>query len=96
MKFLSLFPIQAILLTTLSAILVVICFPPLDLSLLAPIAWLPLFLALQDKSPTTAGLLGLLHGFLVFSIGASWFFDIFHLAATLLWLILGSFTALWA
>ena len=87
---------RKILLTLLSAILVVLVFPPIGWWFLAPIAWIPLFIALKDTSLRASLRLGVLHGFLSFGATLWWLLEIFGTLAPALWLMLALFTGIFS
>ncbi len=62
-----------VLLSFLSALLLTLCFPKFDLSLLAWFALIPLFIALKDKSLRASFALGILNGF-TFWVGICFWF----------------------
>lgn len=85
---------RKVLLTILSSFLAILVFPPFQLFFLAPVAWIPLFLALKGASLRASFRIGLLHGFLCFAGTLCWMFVLFGTLAPVLWLMLACFTAL--
>ncbi|MEJ6579371.1 MAG: hypothetical protein QNL33_03825 [Akkermansiaceae bacterium] len=85
---------RKILLTLLSAILVVLVFPPIGWWFLAPVAWIPLFIALNETSLRASFRLGVLHGFLSFGATLWWLLEIFKTLAPALWIMLALFTGI--
>ena len=83
-----------ILLTLLSAVLVVLVFPPIGWWLLLPVAWIPLFIALKDTSLRASFRLGVLHGFASYGATLWWLLEIFKTFAPALWLMLALFTGI--
>jgi len=83
-----------ILLTLLSAVLVVLVFPPIGWWFLAPVAWVPLLMALKDTGLRASFRLGVLHGFVSFGATLWWLLEIFATFAPVLWMMLALFTGL--
>lgn len=85
-----------ILLTLLSAAMVVVAFPPIHWCWLALIAWIPFLLGLRGAGSKTSALLGLIHGMVVLSGTLIWLLEIFGPMAVLLQFILAMFTVFFA
>lgn len=85
---------RRLFLTFLGAILATLVFPPFNVSLLAPLAWIPLFLALQNTNLRTSFRLGVLHGLICYAATLCWMFTIFKTLAPALWLMLALFTGI--
>lgn len=83
---------RKILLTILSALLVTLVFPPVDWWFLAPVAWVPLFMALRDTGVRASFRLGVLHGLLSYGGTLWWMMEIFQTFAACLWFMLALFT----
>ncbi len=81
--------------TTASALMVVMTFPPISWWGPALLAWSPFFLIVRESSPRRAFSLGLMHGGIVYTLSLTWFLNIFSLGAVALWFLLALFTAIW-
>ncbi|MDB6078180.1 MAG: lnt [Akkermansiaceae bacterium] len=86
----------SIALVVLSAAMAVAVFPPFSCSLLAPFAWIPLFIALQKKSARAGFRLGVLHGLLLYAGTLNWFFQVFGAPSLVLILMLALFPGVFA
>ena len=87
---------RRILLTLLSAVLVILVFPSIGWWWLAPVAWVPFFMAIRETRGRVAFRLGVLHGFVSYGVTLSWMFSIFQTLAPALWLMLALFTGVFA
>ncbi|MZH03702.1 MAG: apolipoprotein N-acyltransferase, partial [Nitrospinae bacterium] len=72
MKFLTLKETAPLLLSLLSGVLLALTFPLYDFESLAWLAFIPLFSAIEGKTPQRAALLGFITGMAFYSIGLSW------------------------
>lgn len=63
---------RSIFFSVLSGLILTLIFPSFDLEFLAWIAWVPLFFAIQGKSPRQAFLYGLLTGIIFYFFGLHW------------------------
>lgn len=86
----------SIALVVLSAALAVAVFPPFSCPLLAPFAWVPLFLALRKKSARVGFRLGVLHGLLLYAGTLNWFFQVFGVPSLVLIVMLALFPGIFA
>ncbi|MEK9627800.1 MAG: apolipoprotein N-acyltransferase [Nitrospinota bacterium] len=72
MKYLTLKEIKPFLLSALSGILLTLTFPTFNIEILAWIAWIPLFLAMENATPQRAALLGFFTGMVFYNWGLNW------------------------
>jgi len=84
------------ILTSMSALMVVLSFEPIGWWGFALLAWSPFFMVIRELKPKKAFRYGILHGMLSFGITLSWFWNIFSVAALALWLLMALFPAIWA
>ena len=69
MKYLD---IKSPLLAALSGIMLTLTFPGYNLEVLAWVAWIPLFFAIENKTPQMAALLGFITGMVFYNWGLNW------------------------
>ena len=72
MKYLTLKDIKSPLLAALSGIMLALTFPKYNLEVLAWVAWIPLFFAIENKTPQRAALLGFFTGMVFYNWGLNW------------------------
>ena len=69
MKYLD---IKPFLLSALSGILLTLTFPEYNMEILAWVAWIPLFFAMENTTPQRAALLGFITGMVFYNWGLNW------------------------
>ena len=87
-----------VIFVVVSAGLGVLVFPSVGWWWLAPVAWIPLFVALRGAKPSHGFYLGLLHGVVFYGLTLSWLVHIFRsmLLVAPLVMVLALFTALFS
>ncbi|MEO1856918.1 MAG: nitrilase-related carbon-nitrogen hydrolase [Rubritalea sp.] len=70
--------LKRILLVLLSALLGVLCFPPISFSFLSVVAWFPLLLGISGAPVKVATRLGVLHGLVFYGATLSWLTEVFE------------------
>jgi apolipoprotein N-acyltransferase len=72
LNYLTLKEIKPFILSALSGILLTLTFPEYNLEVFAWVAWIPLFLSIENATPQRAALLGFVTGMVFYNLGLSW------------------------